>query len=132
MFATTLIVGIMASARKTNGYAQGALVNKLLATPWQTMYKIHNAAIWKKYVSKGTHDLADLYASATALETCVPNFKTTMAKTNPTAKTASPPEEEGAILGRAWAIPEKPRTNFGTTGRTMAPTRNRTTGGRIE
>jgi hypothetical protein len=132
MFATTLIVGIMASARKTNGYAQGALVNKLLAIPWQTMYKIHSAAIWKKYVSKGTHDLADLYASATALETCVPNFKTTMAKTNPTAKTARPAAERVAIPGMDWVIPGKPRTIFWTTRSTMAPTSKRTSGGSIE
>src|SRR5437879_13344013 len=110
MFATTLIVGIMASARKTNGYAQGALVNKLLATPWQTMHKIHNAAIWKKYVSKGTHDLAELYASATAAETCVPNFKTTMAKTNPKTKPARPAAEKPANPGLGGDIPGAHRT----------------------
>ena len=112
MFATTLMVGIMASARKTNGYAQGALVNMLLAIPWQTMYKIQSAAIWKKYVSNGAHALADLYASATAMESCVPNFKTTRAITNPTAKTARPATVRVAIPGMDCVIPGKFRTTF--------------------
>src|SRR3989442_15932160 len=110
MFATTLIVGIMASARKTNGHAQGALVNKLLAPPWQTMYKIHNAAIWKKYVSKGTHDVSGQYAPATASVTAVPHFKTTVAEIAPTAD----PKSVAAVVVfescMDWLIPGKPRT----------------------
>src|SRR5437879_7444614 len=113
MFATTLIVGIMASARKTNGYAQGALVNKLLATPWQTMYKIHNAAIWKKYVSKGTHDLADLYASATALETCVPNFKTTWQRPIPLPRPRGLRQREWRFLGWTGSFLESPERHSG-------------------